>query len=318
MTPVNLRSYLNDRRVTSADWNITGMGTGPTGWTGKFKIPEKEYELFLELAHEHVFQKGKACSLLEKHKAQSPILIDLDFRYAAGGPLRRRFNDEQVRAFVAEYADAIAHFFDLTDIELQFFVALKPAPEVETGKDLHKDGVHIICPTLTTIPEIQFAIRGYLLQTGAIERIFGATGMTIQPQDCLDLSVIQRNNWFLYGACKPDKAWYKVEHVYTVPAAVTSVTSETLTEESPDDWTSMELMKLLSLQYGHDEITPLTLRTDDVTVEGEWLQLQQRWGKGSNWAKPKTPTLFGKAAGQEPPTISLDAPAPDADDMIQR
>jgi len=314
MTSTNLRSYLNDRRVTSADWNITGMGTGPTGWTGKFKIPEKEYELFLELAHEHVFQKGKACSLLEKHKAQSPILIDLDFRYAAGGPLRRRFTDDQVREFVAAYADALTHFFELP--ELQFFVALKPAPEADAGKDLHKDGVHIICPTLTTIPEIQFAIRGYLLQTGAIERIFEGTGLTIQPQDCLDLSVIQRNNWFLYGACKPDKAWYKVEHVYTVPAAVESIKSETLTEESLDDWTPLELMKLLSLQYGHDEVTPLTLRTD-AAIEGEWLQLQQRWGKGSNWAKPRTPNLFGKAPTVEPPTLSLEAAGTEADDMIQ-
>jgi P4 family phage/plasmid primase-like protien len=307
------------------------MGSGMNGWTGRYAIPEHEYDVFLQLVHEHVFKKSKACSLLEKHKPHSPVLIDLDFRYVAGGPLRRRFNAEQIRQFVAAYADAFARFFepprpagstsagildhDEDDPEiyatkdspmpLQFFVMLKPSPEVE--KDTHKDGVHIVCPTLTTTPEIQFAIRGYLLQTGAIERIFGATGMTNEPQDCLDISVIQRNNWFLYGACKPDKAWYKVEHVYTarIPTEYTEpIDSDYLEEESLDSWTQLDLVRLLSIRNGHDKPSTLSLRTESGT-EVEWVQLLQRWGKGSNWAKPKSPGLFGKMSAANPSDLSL-------------
>ena len=255
-TSISLRTYLDSHYTKSPDWNITGMGAT---WNGKYAIPDDEYDVFLQLVHEHVFEKGKACSLLEKHKPHSPILIDLDFRYAAGGPLRRRFTVEQIRQFVAAYADAFARFFeppqpasastsildhDEDDPEmytgvagsppLQFFVMLKPSPEVE--RETHKDGVHIVCP-ITTSPEVQFAIRGYLLQTGVIERIFAGTGMTNEPQDCLDISVIQRNNWFLYGACKPDKAWYKVEHIYTasIPTEyVDPIDSDYLEEESLD------------------------------------------------------------------------------------
>ena len=316
-----------------------------SAWTGKYAVPDDEYDVFLQLVHEHVFEKGKACSLLEKHKPLSPVLIDLDFRYVAGGPLRRRFNTEQIRQFVAAYADAFARFFEppqspasagagagildhdeddpeiyggggagagtagLTDgpIPLQFFVMLKPSPEVE--KETHKDGVHIVCP-ITTTPEIQFAIRGYLLQTGAIERIFGSTGMTNEPQDCLDISVIQRNNWFLYGACKPDKAWYKVEHVYAarIPAEYTEpIDSDYLEEESLDSWNQLDLVRLLSIRNGHDKPTTLSLRTATGTTEAEWVQLLQRWGKGSNWAKPKSPGLFGKmgSAGTGPSEFSL-------------
>jgi P4 family phage/plasmid primase-like protien len=309
------------------------MGSGMNGWTGRYAIPEHEYDVFLQLVHEHVFEKSKACSLLEKHKPNSPVLIDLDFRYVAGGPLRRRFNVEQIRQFVAAYADAFARFFEpprpstsagildhdeddpevygaeaSTAMPLQFFVMLKPSPEVE--KDTHKDGVHIVCPTLTTTPEIQFAIRGYLLQTGAIERIFGATGMTNEPQDCLDISVIQRNNWFLYGACKPDKAWYKVEHVYTatIPDEYSeSLESDHLEEESLDSWTQLDLVRLLSIRNGHDKPSTLSLRTESATVEVEWVQLLQRWGKGSNWAKPKSPGLFGKMSATTPSDLSLSA-----------
>jgi P4 family phage/plasmid primase-like protien len=313
MTSLTLRDYLNTKYTTTADWNVTGMGAG---WTGKFKVPDDEYDAFLSLVHAHVFERGKACSLLEKHKPISPILIDLDFRYAAGGPLRRRFTDEQIREFVAAYADAFARFFKpLPEAEpLHFFVMLKPAPEADPAHDAHKDGVHIVCPTVTTGPEIQYAIRGHLLQTGAIERIFGGTGMTNGPQDCLDLSVIQRNNWFLYGACKPDKAWYKVEHVYaaTIPAAddeadpsAPIIESDHLEEESLDTWTTTELVKLLSIRNGHDALSKLELR--EGPQEADWVQLLQRWGKGSNWAKSsaKSPGLFAKSSGAEPPAMSL-------------
>ena len=97
---------MDTRRTQTADWNITGLGTGPNGWVGKYKIPDEEYEAFLQLAHDHAFVRGRAHTLLEKHKPQSPILIDLDFKYVAGGPLSRRFTPEQLRAFVAAYADA--------------------------------------------------------------------------------------------------------------------------------------------------------------------------------------------------------------------
>ena len=331
MTSLTLRSYLDTRRTTAADWNVTGMGTGaagsPSDWRGKYKIPDDEYDAFLRLAHDHVFKAGKACSLLEKHKPNGPILIDLDFRYAAGGPLRRRFTDEQVREFVAAYADAFNRFFEApTTNPLQFFVMTKPAPEADAGRDAHKDGIHIVCPTVTTPPEIQFAIRGYLLQTGAIQRIFGDTGLTIEPQECLDLSVIQRNNWFLYGACKPDKPWYKVTHVYAamMPSEPETITSDHLEEEMVENWNAHDLVRLLSIRTTHDTPTELTMRTHSEAIDAEYLQLLQRWGKGTNWAKPKSPGLFGKQAGgaAAPPAFALGDAAAAAndssgDDMIQ-
>jgi P4 family phage/plasmid primase-like protien len=328
MTSLTLRSYLDSRRTSGADWNITGMGGE---WMGKFSIPEEEYDDFLELVHEHVFEKGRACSLLEKHRAQGPILIDLDFRYAAGGPLRRRFTDEHLRQFVAAYADAFAHFFEPTEDPLQFFVMVKPAPEAEPAKDIHKDGVHIVCPTVTLTPEVQYAIRGWLLQNSVIERIFESTGMTNEPQDCLDISVISRNNWFLYGACKPNKAWYKVEKVYaaTVPdddddGNVPTLSVDMLEEVPVDSWDDKETLKLLSIRKGHDSVSPVTLRTG--AAEADWTQLLQRWGKGSNWAKPKSPGLFGArataATTEDMPSMSLSssnaaAASSDGEDMIQ-
>jgi P4 family phage/plasmid primase-like protien len=321
MSTLTLRSYLDTKYTNSADWNVTGIGQG---WAGKYAIPDHEYSSFLDLLHDHVFERGRACSLLERHTPVSPVLVDLDFRYTSGGPLRRRFTDEQVRNFVAAYADAVSHFFEPIAEPLQFFVMTKPAPEADAARDAHKDGIHIVCPSLSTSPEIQFAIRGWLLQNGAIERVFGPTGMTNSPQDCLDLSVIQRNNWFYYGACKPDKAWYKVEHVYAamIPEdpAIT-VTADHLEEESADSWTSRDMVRLLSIRRTPDAHTNIQLRTGASEVE--WTQLVQRWGKGTNWAKPTSPGLFGRnpapsnVISHDPAPFSLNGGGDGADDMVQ-
>ena len=304
----DLRGFLADKYVSTTDWNITGMGGG---WTGKMKIPDEAYDKFLSLIYKHIFIHNKTCTLLEKHKPNSPILIDLDFRYAGGGALMRKFTEDQIREFVAAYADAIARFIgplvtvnaegEEVPMPLQFFVMVKPGPESVKDKDYHKDGVHIVCPTLTTTPEIQYALRGYLLQTRAIERIFGSTGIINDAQDVLDLSVISRNNWFLYGACKPDKCRYDVTAVYafTVPEDARgpddAVTADELEELPLSWWSPRKLVKLLSIRRGHDEPTVLALR--EGAAEVEWAQLVERWGKGSNWATKPPKRSVGVGSG---------------------
>jgi P4 family phage/plasmid primase-like protien len=202
---------------------------------------------------------------------------------------------EHIKEFVKAYDEAFNKFFEAPE-PLQYFVMLKPGPEADTAHDQHKDGVHILCPNITTSSDIQFAIRGYLLQNNVIERIFGPTGNTEEAAKCLDKSVIKDNNWFLYGASKPNKTYYKLEAVFQ-------------DMESLDiaQWSPQELMKLLSIRHGHDNPTGLTMKDE---AEPEWIQLLQRYGKGKHWVKTKTPTLTAQAGGVVPP-LALQ------DDMIQ-
>jgi hypothetical protein len=271
MTTPTLRQYLDNRYTTTADWNLTGWGD--RAWTGKYLVPEEEYELFLDLFHTHVFTKGLSCALTERHRAQSPILIDLDFKYPAGGPLIRKFTNEQIRNFVSAYAEVFHRFFEAPEEPLQFFVMLKPGPEADATHDQHKDGVHIVCPNVTMLPDIQYAIRAYLLQSGIIERIFGTTGNVAEPVSVFDISVIHRNNWFLYGAGKANKSYYKLVAIY-------SVQNEVLESEDISSWTPAALLKTLSIRRGHENATELVMQTEE-TVRAEWAQLIQRYGKRS-------------------------------------
>jgi P4 family phage/plasmid primase-like protien len=248
---------------------------------GNYCVPDSEYDTFLTLVNSSIFgPHRRASSLLEKHRENGPLLVDLDFKYASEErALERRFTEEQITEFVIELVSALGRFVDLSKLphDLSFYILEKPAPEV-ADRDKHKDGVHIQCPNLTTDPQLQFAIRGYLLEQGVIERIFGPTAIINDPTDCYDVSVIHQNNWFLYGACKPNKQQYKITSILSVLVAQFKEIPEYVElemEEIPTN--TLELMKRLSIRVGHTVPTPLVMRS---ATAAEYKKLLTTWGQG--------------------------------------
>ena len=293
-----LSAFLDTHRCDKGakDWNVTGLQKGVD--IGSYKVNDDEYDTFLRLVHNHIFGKPqRASSLLEKHRDVGPPLVDLDFRYNSGGPLERQFSTDDIRKFIAEYLAAMVYFSRVEDLVLDpvFYHLQKPAPEKEAKQ--HKDGVHIHCPNLTTLPKYQFGIRGYLIQSDIIGRLFEGQGVVNDTEEVYDHSVIKQNNWFLYGACKPDKAQYKVVSVWRLPihdlkesldggdpedfAELAEILYDLLVEEKPPRDT-FELMKLLSIRRNHVEATNLPMRPIRAT---EWEELMITWGSGKKKAE---------------------------------
>lgn len=292
-TETTLKAFLDARRTTDSDSNITGMAKGID--LGKYVISDEEYDTFLRLLHQHIFVKTPkiSSSLLEKHRSVGPILLDLDFRYETGGPLLRRFTNDHIRNFIAEYVAAMVYFSKVESLtqDLNFYHLQKPGPE--NDKNNHKDGVHIQCPNITTTPKYQYGIRGFLLSQTILGRVFdGDSKISNEAEDCFDVSVIHRNNWFLYGACKPDKPQYRVTKIWKVsvadvqelveevdmtdfPALVEGIKS--ILTEAPIPTDTFDLMKTLSIRRGHTEATPLGFRDARKT---EWEELMISWGGG--------------------------------------
>lgn len=286
---MNLKQFLEEHRIHHASGvenTLTGMGGEDKG---SYHIDDAEYDTFLDLAFKHMFTKNamgqnKACNLIERPRAgHRPVLIDLDFRYQVDGAivLERRFGDEELRSFVMEYANAVAKFFDLDKMpkKPRFFVETKPMPEQETknGITQHKDGVHIICPDITTEPRILGAIRGYLQEKGIISEIFGDTGFSNTTDDVFDKSVIFSNGWFIHGASKPDKSRYRVIAVYEME--VSSDRKAILTELNKSQFTDSELISLLSVRRNHKE---LNLIIDNLYQDEEatFTRLMSKHGVG--------------------------------------
>lgn len=297
----SLRPFLSSRRVGGTDWNITGMPN--TEDFGKYKIADEEYDAFLSIVHSHTFgPRPLTNALLEKHKEVGPLLIDVDLRYDLGQPLRRRFTHETVRTFVCEYVAAMIYFSRVEDLteDLLFYEMVKPEPESDTKS--HKDGIHIQCPSIGTPPKYQYGVRGYLLQRNILPTLFSEA--TNPPEDIFDVSVIHRNNWFLYGACKPNKAQYKVVRVWRLSLAdvrealdggdpsdaaeLVNTVVEWLTEEPlPTD--TLALMKTLSIRRGvYDKSTAPAIRP---VRQAEWDVLMAAWGTGKGRAEGRPPAL---------------------------
>ena len=232
-----LLEFLNARRVSKGkEWNVTGMSKSDKG---VYYISDSEYARFLSLYSHDVFVNGSCLALLEKHTTFSPILIDLDFKYEKVKGLKvplRKFDIEDIKRFIGLYAAAFHRFIYIPG-GLRFFVMLKNGPSIDKG--LVKDGIHIVCPDVSLPTSIMTAIRLVLLESGAIEECFkDFVNLAI---DVFDESVIQRNNWFLYGAGKPDLG------VYSVTGCFTSHTDGLLVEERLN-LSDLEMVQLFSIR----------------------------------------------------------------------
>jgi len=271
-TQTPICDFLNINRTTDTVWNVSGLGSGrsfgrssnPLLDAGKYNISDTDYTIcFLKQVHDAIFEGGAACSLMERHHSHGgPILIDLDFRYPADGA-QSHLSDTMIRKFVDGYIEALCRFFDISALKpIRFFVLRKAVPQI-----LQHDGVHIHCPDLTLTPQQQYILRGYVLQQNLIQNVFDETGYTNIDNDVFDVSVINRNNWFIYGASKPDKPAYKVCNIYCVDAP----------DEDPSTYSTLDLTYLLSVRLAHETLSPLVVINEHAS---EWAELANVWSKG--------------------------------------
>lgn len=274
----SLLTFLAECRAGPAEVKSANVRGFPGPQVGNYKIKPKDYDAFLDSLHQYIFVDGGAANLVEVHRDFSPILIDLDFRYKSGGPLERQFTDEHIYNFCNGYAKILCHFFQIESLEepLRFIVQLKPGPEktVKNKEPLHKDGIHIICPDVSVTPDIQHALRGYVIEQGLVQEIFGETGIINPPTDIFDRSVIAQNGWFFYGACKQDQHRYKNTKMFLLETTGEQMIQ--LTPKSLDEYTNRQLLSLLSIRKNHVEFNFCEMREERQEVwdklVGTWLQ----------------------------------------------
>lgn len=254
----SLTSFMNAHRAPkgSKKWNITGMDKADVGI---YYIPDEEYDAFITLYYQHVFQQRKFSSLLERHGAYTPLLIDLDLHYPTIYE-ERQFDEDNIVSWLEQYSSAFYHFFEY-DKPLRFFVMFRPelTQEVVNKKSVIKDGVHIVCGDITFEYHVSKTLRAYTLEKGIMDTF----PTIINPkEDAVDEAVIQRNNWFLYGATKkPERAAYMVDYCY--------VCHPDGRIESIADWneTDADLIRLFSLKLNRETPELLTIRSD---ARDEW------------------------------------------------
>lgn len=197
---------------------IPGSGKGG----GSFHIPEEEYSHFLKLYANAVIIGGLDEHLTEKQldTNESPILIDLDFRFPIEVD-KRQYDIGHIRDIIIEYTKQLKTIFQF-DEESTFPIYVFEKPHVNRvhEKNVTKDGIHIIIG-------IQMAHKNQLILRKMVMAGLHDCFTNFEFKDneswektwekILDEGISAGNtNWQLYGSKKPDHEKYELTHVYNM------------------------------------------------------------------------------------------------------
>ena len=98
---------------------------------------------------------------------------------------------------------------------MKIFIMEKNDPFIKNddgNNKLIKDGIHIMYPYICTNAKLQFFIRDVVIHKIKKDNIFEKMNLINKIEDVIDISIIERNNWLLYGSCKSND----VNQLYTL------------------------------------------------------------------------------------------------------
>jgi P4 family phage/plasmid primase-like protien len=299
-----LGAFLAGRGVEKgAPCALTGMGQ----IRGRWMVDDTDYPAFLDHLHNHLFVKHLApIGLVEQRRTDgySPLLVDLDFRYAPASAIERHFTISNIHQFIRTFVEQLNFFYDLsTHAPLRFFICLRPVPyrdmKAKAAERQVKDGVHIECPDLVLHTDHQQVIRQRMLELGSIGEAFGSTSYINDEKDIYDEAIAKKNGWLFYGESKPEIPAYSLKGVYTyIPK------TGAYKEEKVEKYTSRQLLQLLSVRY---EVEPegLAIRPE---AESEWARYNTAaHAKPEPVAAPAAGGAGAPAAAPQETVISLPA-----------
>ena len=230
----------NHKRKNNEQYTHTALPNLPESFAGSYCIPEKDYDTFLNLYYESVFKYKNNAYLTEKHLDFSPVSIDLDFRFTID-KTQRVYTSDFIEKFLKIYMKHVEVITKCDDVEI--FVLEKKTPKPDISKKLVKDGIHIMIPDIITIPRMQYVLRYRVIKDPETKKLMDTINPTNNLDDIIDLCVIERNNWQMYGSMKPNNEPYLVTHIYNY------TTNEELDElDIKSNYKKKELLNKLSLR----------------------------------------------------------------------
>jgi len=191
---------------------------------GKYNIPQEDMSTFLDYYYEHRFEKGNETYLTEAHAPEyGPVLVDIDLRFDIGdGSITRKYTYDDIIDIVSRLTYYLSKYLELTDTQRQAFIFEKSKPIKGNikGDDIIKDGIHIIYPYISVPYNVQYVVRSDIIKDKIIKEIFEGMNTINSVDDIIDKCVIEKNNWLLYGSCKPGKEHYQLTKIYVCYAEV--------------------------------------------------------------------------------------------------
>jgi P4 family phage/plasmid primase-like protien len=210
IVPDDYRAFLNKWYCKKGnDYTHTSIAHPKT----TLAVPDEHNHEFLE-KYKSFMVKGYALHLTEKPKDPSMLRIDLDFRFPLPEDrtnLERLYTDFQVQNIIKHYCQVLETYLQVPSLDhFEAYVLEKPAPAEYKNK--MKDGIHILFPKIIVPHSFQHFVRRKILDIAPT--VFEGIPFTNTYDSIVDEAIIDKNNWQMYGSCKPDNPCYRVTHIY--------------------------------------------------------------------------------------------------------
>lgn len=209
-TPDDYRAFLNKWHCKKGnDYTHTSIANPKT----TLAVPDENLEEFLE-KYKSFMVRGYTLHLTEKPKDPSMLRIDLDFRFSLPEDrtkIERLYTPFQVQTIVKQYCHILENYLNIPDnTYLDAYVLEKPGPSEYKNKV--KDGIHILFPNIVVPHTFQHFVRRKILDNAP--KAFEGIPFTNTYDAIIDEAIIDKNNWQMYGSCKPDNPCYRVTSIY--------------------------------------------------------------------------------------------------------
>ena len=206
-----LHKYIAEKSTEYTHTRIANKELGITG--GTFKIEEQNKKDFYQKYFDQVFKNGKMEYLTEKQIIENgPLLIDIDMRFNKEIKTRQH-SKEHIIDLIMIYANKISEIFEIeNDENIKIFVMEKN--EVNTLKDLTKDGIHIIFG-ISIHKAIQVLLRENVLKE--LKIVWDDLNYINDIEDLIDIGITKGfTNWQLYGSRKPGNKVYLISNIFEI------------------------------------------------------------------------------------------------------
>ena len=201
-----LRKHTTKERKFATHTRIPDKNLGIYG--GAYHIKDSEYDEFLTLYSKEVLlgEKEEYLTEIQLKDGNSPILVDLDFRYDTS--VTERQHGEDFGTDVAElYIEVLNKVLKITP-NTEFPVWIMEKDNVVVTDKCTKDGIHLIIG-IACDHKVQQLLRNEVMEQ--IGQLLDSLPLTNTKEDVLDASISTGNTgWQLYGSKKPGNIPYKI------------------------------------------------------------------------------------------------------------
>ena len=297
---MSLKQFLQkNKTIPEKSFTHTALGEPPKSYPGSYCVEDDNSETFLEVYTKYTFDKKIPAHLTERHRDVAPILIDLDFRHDSKSH-ERRYTQDFIEKFLKLYLEQVDKLISVPDDKKVAYVLEKNTPVVPPGKNVVKDGIHVIFPYIVTDPKLQYIWRYQSITNQEVSDLVETIDVINPLEDIFDIAVIEKNNWQMYGSCKPNNQTYTLTNIMkfnsnsntdgnsSEPNAYSNYNIDII----ENTHSNLELVKLLSIR---EFDTADTINTeeieDEVAAAFEHLPRKQQVKKRRQVHRKKSPLV---------------------------